>query len=476
MSFLTDLYGNPLTLGDRPSATGGETLSDAAVSDAWGHAAQQMLAHQMTSQAPFDKVLNAAPQFALGWAVKGWSYVLLGRRELLAEAAAAYAQARAAASATAVAIADQLVIDALGLAIAGRWRAAADLLDQALNQTPNSALLVKLSHATRFILGDARGMRRSIENVLDHYDNKHPHAGYVYGCYAFALEETGDYQAAESWGRRGLDINPDDAWGLHAVAHVYEMQVDPDGGYRWVMENRPAWENSNNFRVHVWWHVALFLLEQGDMDQVLALYDQEIRADKTDDYRDIANGASMLMRLELEGIDVGERWEELADLAEARIDDACLAFADLHYMMSLTGAKRWEAAARMVARFKDTADHHLGDLGVITRKSAAPVAEGLLAYATGDAEAAVRAMAPSDDQLYRIGGSHAQRDVFRRVAIDAAIAAGSLDIARKILKERMMLRGGVDQFSTRRMEAARYTGGNAHASESRMASGDQLFG
>ena len=81
-------------------------------------------------------------------------------------------------------------------------------------------------------------------------------------------------------------------------------------------------------------------------DAALALYDAEIRAEKTDDYRDISNAASLLSRLELEGVDVGDRWEELAVLAEKRTEDGCLAFADLHYMLALCGGRRDTAVAR----------------------------------------------------------------------------------------------------------------------------------
>ncbi|NRB36802.1 MAG: archaeosortase/exosortase family protein, partial [Rhodobacteraceae bacterium] len=79
------------------------------------------------------------------------------------------------------------------------------------------------------------------------------------------------------------------------------------------------------------WHKALLLLDQGDNDAVLALYDEQVRSEKTDDYRDFSNASSLLMRLELEGVSVGDRWEELAALAETRTDDGCLIFADLHY-------------------------------------------------------------------------------------------------------------------------------------------------
>ena len=43
-------------------------------------------------------------------------------------------------------------------------------------------------------------------------------------------------------------------------------------------------------------------------------------------YIDVQNAASMLFRLELLGIDVGDRWNEIADKAEARIGDCLSAF------------------------------------------------------------------------------------------------------------------------------------------------------
>ena len=86
-------------------------------------------------------------------------------------------------------------------------------------------------------------------------------------------------------------------------------------------------------------------LDRGELDVALALYDTKIRQDKTDDYRDIANATSLLMRLELEGMDVANRLDELADFSENRTKDSCLVFADLHYMLALAGANRPDAKA-----------------------------------------------------------------------------------------------------------------------------------
>ena len=80
------------------------------------------------------------------------------------------------------------------------------------------------------------------------------------------------------------------------------------------------WEGANNLRHHLWWHAAMFHLERGETDRVLALYDGEFRNLASpltqalpDLYIDVQNAASMLFRLQRHGVDVGDRWVELAD-------------------------------------------------------------------------------------------------------------------------------------------------------------------
>ena len=94
------------------------------------------------------------------------------------------------------------------------------------------------------------------------------------------------------------------------------------------------------------WHRALFHLERREFDTVLDLYDRRFRdlaAPLTlavpDLYIDVQNAASMLFRLEFQGIDVGDRWTELADKAEARIGDCLSAFTLPHWMMAARGLR-----------------------------------------------------------------------------------------------------------------------------------------
>jgi hypothetical protein len=429
-----------------------DLASDAALED-WNAMILGFLSHGTATPVRLGAVLEREPGFAMGHAARGLFSLLMGRRELVDTAR------------TARMAADAALREGWAPARARGWcraltgwldvgpSVAVKVLEEVIAANPRDTLSVKLCHAIRFIMGDNLGMRRSVERVLAAHGEDHPCRGYLLGCHAFALEETGDFAAAEQAGLRGLEAAGDDAWGLHAVAHVYDMTGQAAGGIALIERHDGAWLHCNNFRYHVWWHQALMHLDQGDTGRVLALYDQKIRVDKTDDYRDIANATSLLARLELEGVNVGDRWSELADLAEKRSTDGCLVFADLHYMLALVGDHREGASARLMARMKRDAAPS-GEAARIVAHPGVAAATGLTAFGEGNYDRAFSFLRAARPDMQAIGGSHAQRDVYERITVDAAIRAGRFREAAAILAERRDRRAGVeDAFATTRFAA-----------------------
>lgn len=428
------------------------TLASPATLASWNGMIRAFLAHKPAAPEHLGAVLEAEPGFAMGHAARGIFCLMLGRAEMRAVAQEALDQARVARQQTEVTARETAWIGALEAWLADRPEAGVALLETVLDKWPEDTLTAKVVHAIRFILGDAAGMRRSIERVLPAHGCDHPLRGYLLGCHAFALEETGEHDRAELAGRAGLTYAPDDAWGLHAVAHVHDMRAEPAAGIALIEAHRQVWEGANNFRYHVWWHKALLHLDRGETDHALALYDTQIRAERTDDYRDIANATSLLMRLELEGRTVGARWDELADLARNRIDDGTLVFADLHYRLALAGAKTDTAALRMTATFQRRAAA-TGDMARRYDDPGRAILAGLNAFAEGRYGQAFVFLAEARPNMHQIGGSHAQRDVFDRMTIDAGLRAGHFDAAEHILRDRMTRRGGhEDRFAATRFE------------------------
>jgi tetratricopeptide (TPR) repeat protein len=422
------------------------SLSSDRIGD-WNRVIKGILAHAASTGPDLNRVLADCPDFALGQAIRGVSCLLLGRAEMVDIARQAYAAALAAAPATMREIA---FVHALGDWLQGRPSRAAARMQVILTLNPRDALAMKMIQAIHFVMGRPDAMRASVEGVLGAWDD-HPARGYILGCHAFTLEETGEFSRAERIGRDGVELAPDDAWGLHAVAHVYDNTGQARAGLDWLSGREASWAHCNNFRFHVWWHRALMHLDLGEYDTALALYDADIRAEKTDDYRDISNGASLLARLELEGVDVGDRWAELADLSENRATDGCLAFADLHYMLALCGGERDKAAAGLIARMQATRPL-ANEAHQIIAHPGLHMAQGLQAFAAGEYSMAWMHLRAGRADLQQIGGSHAQRDVFDRITIEAALRGGYADSAEALLRDRMARRAGsVDGYAAARL-------------------------
>ncbi|MDF2232036.1 tetratricopeptide repeat protein [Albimonas sp. CAU 1670] len=432
------------------------SLDDAEAARLWDGVVAAFLAHSAATPALLAEALARAPGFALGHAAQGLFLSLLGRRELDPAIDAALAAARSAEAQGGADARERGFVDALGEMRAGRMFAAAARLEGIVATHPGDALAAKLAQAIRFMLGDAAGMRALADRMVQPhagFGGDHPHRGYVLGQRAFALEETGDYAEAEGEGRAGLELAPDDAWGLHAVAHVMDMTGRAEAGVRWLAGKSRHWAHCNNFGGHVWWHLALFHLDRGNLGAALALYDRRVRPQPTDDYRDIANAASLLLRLELEGGDVGERWEELGALCAARTEDGCVVFADLHYLLALNRTGREDEAAALTARIARDAQGLDHDQHEVCAVAGLPAARGLNAFRAGRWGEAHRALSLALPQLARIGGSHAQRDLFERMTIDAALRAGDVRAAEAALARRCARRGAEDGYAARRRAA-----------------------
>ena len=384
--------------------------------------------------------LAVDPECPLLQCIRGYFTLLLNARRLVPRAREALAAATAAAAAHGATLREAAHLSALEAWCAGDVERALRHWDHILAVHPRDALALKLAHFWYFYLGDSRAMLRSVAGVLPAWNGVAGH-GYVQGLQAFGLEECGDYAAAERAGRRAVEINPADAWAVHAVAHVLEMADRPDEGIAWITSLAPSLSGINNFRFHVWWHRCLFHLELGEHDTVLDLYDREVRAESTGDYLDICNAASLLWRLEDLGVDVGGRWAELAAQAAGRTQDHMLVFADAHFMMALAGGGDVVAAGRMLdsarayAKTGETEGRIMGEVG-------ADVCEAVLAHRERRFGRVVELLAPLRDRLIRIGGSHAQRDLFDKILISACLADGRHAQARELLAHRLAQRPG----------------------------------
>ncbi len=265
-----------------------------------------------------------------------------------------------------------------------------------------------------------------------------PDYEFFLGIRAFGLEEAGEYAEAEILSRQALDINGADSWSMHALAHVMEMEGRWHQGIAILAAYEDGWTACNHFSYHIWWRRCLHHVELEEYGEALAFYDAGVRGDKSDEYLDMCNGAALLWRLEAVGVDIGGRWEELADKSARRTRDNLLVFVDAHYMMALAAGGRDEATALLAAMEGAATEGAAGDTTEAAVYAGVGLALGcaIAAYEAGDYDATVEHLAPVRYQVWRIGGSHSQRDLFAQMLIAAALEAGRFAEARSFLVER----------------------------------------
>lgn len=412
-----------------------QTAASAEALSAFDATVEAYLGFQLATGDRLKETLALDPDMPLAHGLKGCFLLLFAKRDLAARAEKALQDAKAAGAENGLTRREADHLAALESWLDGDMEAAAACYDAILVDHPHDIVALKLAQYLHFYLGDAAAMRGSVTRPFYAWDEGVPGYGYVLGLKAFALEECGDYAAAEAVGRAAVERNAGDIWAAHAVAHVMEMQDRAAEGAPWIDGLEPAWAGCNNFAYHVYWHRCLFLLDQERFDEVLAHYDAKVRSDLSEEYLDISNAVALLWRLQQRGVAVGERWDELADKAATLGRDHMLIFADAHYLLALAATGRTAEARALLDSLKRFAGGS-GTEEEVARDIGLPLGQAILAHADGRHGEAVEALLPHRAALRRLGGSHAQRDLFEQLLIDAAVKAGEAKVARALLSER----------------------------------------
>lgn len=340
--------------------------------------------------------------------------------------------ARAQAGRDAVTAREALIIDAAAAWTRGEVPKLLEICDQITTDHPRDMATLKLAQYHLFNLGDATGMlRMALKALPDAAD-----IAYAHGMIAFGYEQCHLLDRAEAAARHAMTLQHDEAWSHHAIAHVMLTEGRVVEGAAFMESVAETWSGLNSFmRSHNWWHLALFYLSLGRHDDVRTAYDTHVWGLAKDYSQDQVGATSLLARMEFAGVDVGDRWEDVANHIALRGADTVSPFLTLQYLYALARTNRPEAATLMQAiraRAEDTAEHD----HIAWRDVALPAAMAIMAHATSDWDTAISQMARALPRMSECGGSHAQRDLFEQIHLDALVRDGRASAAQQVLEMR----------------------------------------
>jgi hypothetical protein len=323
---------------------------------------------------------------------------------------------------------------AVGSLLAGEIGDAGRILEDVAIAAPRDVLALQAGQLMDFLLGDSRMLRDRIGRALPAWTADMPNYHAILGMHAFGLEETAHYDRAEAAGRQAIHLEPRNNWAQHAVAHVLEMQDRRADGITWMRQDSGTWSHQSFFQIHNWWHLALFHLGLGEVDEVLKLYDGPIYGDRSSMAFDMVDAAALLWRLKLQDVELGGRWTDLAQ-TYATQPRGGYAFDDVHAVMAFVGAGR-DADTDATLATMAAAQDGPGDNAMFTRDVGLPVAQALTAFGRGEYARTCELLRAVRNRAGRFGGSHAQRDLLDLTLIAAARRAGETSLERALLAER----------------------------------------
>lgn len=309
---------------------------------------------------------------------------------------------------------------------------ALELCDQATDECPRDLVMAKLHQYFEFNRGNAPEMLRVALKI----NEAAAEVPYVHGMAAFAFEQCHLLDEAEHAADRALHMRHKEPWAQHALAHVFLTRGHIDAGADFLESSRHTWTGLNSFMItHLGWHLALYYLSQGRDAQALELYDHHCWGIAKSYSQDQVGAVSLLARFEIAGLTVGERWQDVADFLEKRAEDIVQPFLTLQYLYGLARAGRPQAET-LLGTVRTYATRAPAFNRGVWQDVALPACEGLYAYARGDYDRAWRWLAGAVPRMSEVGGSHAQRDLFEQMLLDAGQKSGRLVAAQQLLELR----------------------------------------
>jgi tetratricopeptide (TPR) repeat protein len=414
---ITDRYGLPVTTASPVAAARFQEGMD------------KLLSYGAGAEECFAAAVQADEGLAVAYA--GVALVAVAQGDA-ATARAAVGRARAAvAGATRR---ERQHVEALSAMVGGETTRGLDLVDTHVAEFPRDAMLVNQASSA---IGFA-GQRDREERRMAFLERLAPAYGddwWFNSALAFTYHEVDRYEESRRLSERSLQQYPGNANASHNLAHIYFETLDTEAGAAFLGEWMRGYDARASFHCHLAWHQAMFELHQRRYTRALEIFQRDILG-AVNPRLAMIDGAALLWRFRLDGRDQPPRaWRSLADLAE-RVSRPGFVFGEIHAALAYAASGDEAALARLIdgLRALDGKGHP------IAGPVALPMVQGTAAFVAGDPAGALAHLEPVEGEFHRVGGSHAQWELFEETMVSCYLALERYDDARRLVRRRLQRR------------------------------------
>ena len=430
---IADRYGLPITTASPAAAARFQDGMDALLS--YGPGAEEA----------FAAALRADEALAVAHA--GVALVAVVQGNAAAARAAAERARQVVAGATRR---ERQHVEALHALVAGDTARGLALVDEHVAEFPRDALLVNQAGSAIGFAGAAdRETRRMafLERLTPAYGDD----WWFQSALAFTYHEVDRFEESRRLSERSLEQYPGNANASHNLAHISFETLDTDGGAKFLEQWLVGYDRRSSFHCHLAWHLAMFELHRGRYARALEIFERDILG-AVNPRLAMIDGAALLWRFRLdEAPHPPGHWRALADLA-ARVSRPGFIFGEVHAALAYAACGDTTAFTKLIdgLRQLEAAGH------AIAGPVALPLAHGIAAFVAGDHATALRHLEPVTTDFHRIGGSHAQWELFEETMVTCYLALERYDDAIRLVHRRLSRRASPrDQRWLDRASAAR---------------------
>jgi hypothetical protein len=300
-----------------------------------------------------------------------------------------------------------------------------------LEQWPNDALLLSVAVPTIAFTG-APILPGQAWDLVEKCRPAYGADWWFAGLLAFMRQEQHRYDDAMDLACRSLAVEPAGGHAAHARAHAHYETGDHVDGLVWM----DGWLSSDGRAVerlaHFCWHAALHELSLGDLDAVARRYDNELRPTPALGCRALVDSGSLLWRWTITpgATGVPPIDDVLTVAGTGVVQRPPTAFMAMHVAVAHCAAGDATALAALRSWCARSDDRCI-------REVCTPLTAALHLLATGDPSGAADGLAGLESDLWRVGGSDAQREIIEETRIAALLRAGRYLEARSVLDARL---------------------------------------
>lgn len=399
-----------------------------------------MLSLWLGTEEAFRQAISADPEFALAHAALARHYAICSD---LSQAKSAIALAMDLAQRRGTER-ERSHVNALALAIHGKGKEALSAVLQHVDRWPLDVMIfgLPLGAFGLFAFSGMADHNHARVSLCERYSHRFPIDDWWFLTYrGWSHTENGNLPYGRSLTEQALDRRWENANAAHALAHLLHEAGEGHESKSFIQRWLPGYDPKAVLHGHIAWHGALAFLEQDDAFTAMQIFANQVAPSVSfgTPLNVISDTASFLWRVEAYGYQVPfELWQEVAQFASSHFQAPGFAFADVHMAMIEATACDAGALKKRIEGIKQ-----LADSANIAPSVSLALCKAIQQYAEGNYKACADTLQSTLDDVVRIGGSGAQREIFEDTFLISCFRVGDFDRVKPILSNRLQRRPSI---------------------------------